>query len=224
MSDKARSAARDCDQCFTASETRTRHHGSPHAAPAAAKTEIQRSEQRERQAGSRDLNLVPSGSYPAEYVEPFTYTFLPDGADSAPTVQEKDLAYAAGRDAIKAKKYALAAAKFESWAQLFVDDPRIGTAQYYAGTARLQVGERWAAIEWLSRMQEQDPEHPWYVYASYWLGEAYAGAGLCGSALPYFESVAWSDQNIDAAFRDAAKNNITRLNEDQGVICDDWNW
>lgn len=173
---------------------------------------------------SRDLNLVPSGSYPAEYVEPFTYTFLPGGADSVPAAAEKDAAYAAGRDAIKAKKYGIAAAQFESWAQLFVDDPRIGTAQYYAGVARLQAGERWTAIEWLSRMQEQDAEHPWYVYASYWLGEAYTGLGYCGAAMPYFESVAWSDQPIDASFRDAAQGNIKRLNQDQGLICDDWNW
>lgn len=171
---------------------------------------------------SRDLGVSPADGYVAEYVEPLTYTFFAAGADSVPAPEERDSAYALGRDAIKAQSYAEAAARLESWAQVFADDPRVGTAQYYTGVARLKTGDTWAAVEWLSRMQQRDPEHPWFVYASYWLGEAYADMGLCGSALPYFESVAWTGQTIEPAFRDAALANIQRLNKDDGVICNDW--
>lgn len=171
---------------------------------------------------SRDLNVAPADGYVAEYVEPLAYTFFAAGADSVPTPEERDTAYALGRDAIKAQSYAEAAARLESWAQVFTDDPRLGTAQYYTGVARLKTGDTWAAVEWLSRMQERDPDHPWFVYASYWLGEAYADMGLCGSALPYFESVAWTSQTIEPAFRDAALANVQRLNKDDGLICNDW--
>lgn len=171
---------------------------------------------------SRDLNVSPADGYVAEYVEPLTYTFFAAGADSVPTPEERDSAYALGRDAIKGQDYAEAAARLESWAQVFADDPRVGTAQYYTGVARLKTGDTWAAVEWLSRMQERDPDHPWFVYASYWLGEAYADMGLCGSALPYFESVAWASQKIEPTFREAALANVQRLNNDDGVLCNDW--
>jgi len=173
---------------------------------------------------SRDLNIVASGGYVSEDIEPLTYTFFPNGADSVPAPEERDLAYNSGREALKAKKYATAAAQLESWSQVFSDDPRIGTAYYYVGVARLKTNEHWTAIEWLSRMQTKEPEHPWYVYASYWLGEAYADLGFCGSALPYFEAVAWTDQPISDSFRTAALDNVNRLNQDDGTICNDWDW
>lgn len=171
---------------------------------------------------SRDLDLVPTGSYPGESPEAVTVTFLANGVDTGVATEARELAYKNGRDAIKAKRYPEAAARLETWAQLFSDDPRLGTAYYYVGVARLKTGDHWRAIDWLTRMQALDAEHPWFIFASYWLGEAYAGAGLCDSALAYFEAVAWTDAPLESVWRDAAWSNIQRINADEGVLCNNW--
>lgn len=171
---------------------------------------------------STDLNVVAAGEYVADAVEPLNVTFLPGGLDSVPRPEERDTAYALARDASKAKRHAEAAARFESWSQIFADDERVGTALYYLGTARLKNNEAEAAIDWLTRMQERDPEHPWNIYASYWLGEAYAATGQCEPALAYFEAVAWTDKQLTASWHDASVQNIERINNDDGELCSDW--
>jgi hypothetical protein len=171
---------------------------------------------------SRDLNLVPTGSYPGESIEPVTVTFLANGVDTGMGADERELAYKNGRDAMKAKRYSEAAARLETWAQLFSDDPRLGTALYYVGVANLKNGDAWRAMYPLTRMQEMDPEHPWFTFASYWLGEAHAAVGECESALAYFEAVAWADAPLDSSWRDAAFANIQRINADEGAICSSW--
>jgi len=171
---------------------------------------------------SRDLNLVPTGNYPGASLDPVTVTFLANGVDTGVAVEDRELGYKKGRDAMKAKRYSEAAARLETWAQLFSDDPRRSTASYYIGVARLKTGDTWRAIEWLTRMQEMDPEHPWFTFASYWLGEAYTAAGECESALAYFETVAWTDAPIESIWRDSAIANIQRINADEGAICSSW--
>ncbi len=171
---------------------------------------------------SRDLNVAPPGGYPGEWIEPFNYTFLPQAADTAVTPDRRDSGYELGRVALKAKRYDEAAWRFETWSQLFGDDARVGTAMYNAGVAHLKAGRAWDAVDWLTRMQSRDPEHPWLVHASYWLGEGYADLGMCEDAMGYFESVLWSDAELEAVWRDAAKTNIDRLNADDGTICESW--
>lgn len=171
---------------------------------------------------SRDLNLVPIGSYTGETLDPVTVTFLPNGVDTGVAAEEREFSYKNGRDAMKAKRYAEAAARLETWAQLFSDDPRVSTALYYIGVARLKDGDSWLAIDSLTRMQQLDAEHPWFIFASYWLGEAYAAAGLCESALAYFEAVAWTDIPVESIWRDSAFANIQRINADEGEICNNW--
>jgi hypothetical protein len=171
---------------------------------------------------SRDLNLVPTGNYPGDSLESVTVTFLANGVDTGVAADEREFGYKTGRDAMKAKRYPEAAARLETWAQLFSDDPRLGTALYYVGVARLKTGDTWRAINSLTRMQEVDAEHPWFIHASYWLGESYTEAGLCESALAYFEAVAWADAPIESIWRDAAFANIKRINADDGVICNSW--
>lgn len=171
---------------------------------------------------SRDLNLVPTGSYPGDSLDAVTVTFLANGVDTGVATEERELGYKTGRDAMKAKRYSEAAARLETWAQLFSDDPRLGTALYYVGVANLKNGDAWRAMDPLTRMQEMDPEHPWFTFASYWLGESYAAVGLCESALAYFEAVAWTDAPIESIWRDAAFANIQKINADEGVICNSW--
>lgn len=120
------------------------------------------------------------------------------------------------------KRYAEAAARFETWAQLFGDDPRAATAMYYAGVSHLQIKRPWEGIDWLSRMQSADPEHPWIVYSAYWLGRGFADLGYCGTALAFFEWVAWYDGELDASWRDSANAAIQKLNADDGTLCDSW--
>jgi hypothetical protein len=171
---------------------------------------------------SRDLNVAPAAGYAAESIESFNYTFLPQAKDTVPTPEQRDSAYALGQGAVQGKRYLEAAARFETWAQLFGNDARVGTAMYYAGVSHLQSKRPWEGVDWLTRMQSRDPEHPWGVYAAYWLGEGYADLGYCGTALAYFEWVAWTDHVIDAAWRDMAKANILKLNADDGAICENW--
>lgn len=171
---------------------------------------------------SRDLNVAPSGGYLGEWIEPFSYTFLPQSADTAASPDKRDSAYELGRVALKAKRYDEALARFETWSQQFVDDPRVGSAMYNVGVSHLKLGRAWESIDWLTRMQSRDPEHPWLVHASYWLGKAYAELGLCNTALGYFESVLWSDGELEAIWREAAKSSIDNLNADDGTICDTW--
>lgn len=171
---------------------------------------------------SRDLNVAPADGYLGEWIEPFNYTFLPQSADTAATPDKRDSAYELGRVALKAKRYDEALARFETWSQLFGDDPRAGSAMYNVGVSHLKLGRAWESIDWLTRMQSRYPEHPWLVHASYWLGEGYADLGLCEMALGYFESVLWSDSEVEPVWREAAKSNIDRLNADNGTICEAW--
>lgn len=171
---------------------------------------------------SRDLEVVPVGGYPAEALESFHYTFLPQAKSTAVTLDQKDAAYSLGQSAMKAKRYGEAAARFETWAQQFGSDVRSATAMYYAGVANLQMGQAWEGIGWLVRMQTRDLDHPWFVYAAYWLGDGFSQLGYCGTAMAYFEWVAWTERTIDPTWRDAAKANIKRLNADDGTICETW--
>lgn len=171
---------------------------------------------------SRDLNVAPAGGYVGDWIEPFNYTFMPQSTDTVATPDRRDSAFELGRAALKAKRYEEAVARFETWSQLFGDDVRVGTAMFNVGVSHLKLGRAWDAIDWLTRMQGRDPEHPWYVHASYWLGEGHAALGACETALGYFESVLWSDVPLEQIWRDAAKSNIERLNADDGTICEVW--
>jgi cathepsin L len=181
----------------------------------------------------KDLKLVPSGSYKADAVETFDYTFdsttvdpsaggggkTPKRADPTDGMSKQQL-IDAGYAAVDEGRYNSASMYLSKFVSRFPGDKRIPEARFWIGYSHYGRGQNFEALsEWYDIVNEY-PEDDYVAYALYYSGLAYTSRGQCDLAEACFDLVAHA--GYPAATKEwvaAANDQIKDLERDADKYC-----
>ncbi len=174
---------------------------------------------------SKDLSLIPKGSYKAEKVETFVFTFDDSNADDAkggPTTKGKsvDNIFAEAFGLIESGKHNAGRAMFARFLEYNPGHSRGPEARFWSGYSYYLEGAHYEAlIEWYDIVYEH-PEHDFVAYALYYSGLAYTSRGQCDLAVQCFELVAHAGyRSATAEWIGAAKEQLGKLDGNPKAYC-----
>jgi len=163
--------------------------------------------------------VTAAGSYKAAARQTFAYNF---GKSNEPPVTADSL-WTDAHALRKAAKYPESQKKLQAFIERYPDEPRVHAARYYLGWIAYKQKKYWDATEAMYTMASSAPDTERTLgYAFYYTGLSYTHLGYCGYASRNFEVVSVGELGMAKKWTDAAKNWITKLNNDDGTLCANW--
>ncbi|MCH9688399.1 MAG: hypothetical protein K0V04_43615 [Deltaproteobacteria bacterium] len=174
---------------------------------------------------SKDLSLLPKGSYKSEQVETFVFTFDNTNADDAkggPSTKGKsvDKVFAEAFGLIEDGDHEDGRAMFARFLQENPGHARLPEARFWVGYSYFLEGANYEAlIEWYDIVYEH-PDDDFVAYALYYSGLAYTSRGQCDLAVQCFELVAHAGYpSATNEWIDAAKDQLGKLDGSPKAYC-----
>lgn len=169
---------------------------------------------------NKEANLaVVARPYPAVAREAYLYAF---GQPDKPPIQA-DTLWTEAHTLRKAKKYAEALDKLQTFLGMFPDDARVHEARYWVGITLYKQKKYWETADAMYAMIGAASETEKLVgYAVQYAALSYTKLGYCGYATRNFEVVAYGELGMPTSWVDQAKSWISKLNKDDGTLCANW--
>lgn len=162
------------------------------------------------------LSLVPGGSYKADEQDSYTLVFLPGGQDSASAKESPGVGFTKAHKLFGQGRYVDSDVAFRAWVAQNPGHRWTPYARYFLGVGRYMLKDYPAALHDLYAVGS---ENDWFSHSLYWCGMAWTALGNCEYALAFLEAVAWGDVAAPQAWRNAAVDAISALNDDYGGYC-----
>ncbi len=163
--------------------------------------------------------VIAAGDYRAAARQTYAYNF---GKPDQPPVTADSL-WTEAHALRKAAKYSESEKKLQAFTGRYPEEPRVHAARYYLGWLAYKQKKYWDATEAMYTMASAAPEsEPMLGYAFYYTGLSYMHLGYCGYSSRNFEVVVEGDLGMAKKWSDGAKNWITKLNNDDGTLCANW--
>lgn len=144
---------------------------------------------------SKTLDVTPKGSYKAESMDTYVFTFDNATADDSKTPdptkgKSADALFTEAYKNLDDGKVHLSRVKFNRFLERFPDSPRVAEVRFWLGYGYYTQASFYEGLaEWYDIVAEH-PEHDFVAYALYYSGMAYQQRGQCDLALQCFELVA----------------------------------
>ncbi|MEM7153173.1 MAG: C1 family peptidase [Myxococcota bacterium] len=173
---------------------------------------------------SKDLSLVPQGSYKAKEMETFVFTFdssnVDGGGGSSTKGKSVDNIFAEAFGLIDAGNHEEGRAMFSRFLEDKPGHARVPEARFWTGYSFFLEGANFEALtEWYDIVLSY-PEHDFVAYALYYSGLAYTGRGQCDLAIQCFELVAHAGYpSASQEWIDAALTEVGKLETDPKAYC-----
>lgn len=170
----------------------------------------------------KDKDAV-SGTFPYNANRRQRMTFALGKADAPAPADASDKMLQEGSALRSAGKYSEAHDKYVLFKEQYPSDARVPEAAFWIGwTLYKQKLANEAAWAFYDMINEAPQNHPYIGYAFYFQGLSYALEGYCGYAVRALEVPAYGEVPVPSAWVKAAKDEIDKLNNDDGTICDNW--
>lgn len=174
---------------------------------------------------SRDLSLLPGGSYRAEEIETFVFTFDStnvDGGGAGKGTKGKsvDSIFADAFTLIEDGKHEEGRAMFARFLEDSPGHPRVPEARFWTGYSYYLEGSNYEALtEWYDIVYSH-PEDDFVAYALYYSGVAYTARGQCDLAVQCFELVAHAGyRSATQEWIDSALEQVDALQGNPKAYC-----
>jgi TolA-binding protein len=168
----------------------------------------------------KSVSLVPSGSYKANEVDTFVYTFdEADGGTSKPQLSKNAL-FSAAHEAIDSGRHAEGRALFAQYLSRFPGDARISEVRFWMGYSYYMQSSFFEALSEWYEVVVKHPDDSFVAYALFYSGLAYTQRGQCDLAVTCFDLVAHGGYpSATKEWVDAANQRTSQIEQNPKKFC-----
>jgi cathepsin L len=171
-----------------------------------------------------DLNLLPQGTYKAQTIDTYQFTFDGSNVDGSASKSKGSPSasklFADAYDAVENGRHAEGRQLFGQFLQRFPGDHRVAEVMFWVGYSHYRQNAFYEALlEWYNVVAEH-PEHDFVAYALYYSGVAYTERNQCDLALTCFDLVAHGGYpSATSEWVSSAKKQIKSLTDNAKKFC-----